>query len=371
MNPGQKIVAAQAAAVALVFGWICLCISPASAGERLAYSIAQEEEVLRARRFTRTEIYAIEPGKTESHLLFTDAEADFILLPIRPSGERDQVMVVSGQRIFARGVEKNRYSGGWYELPAAIYELSTDGLNRYRKIFELRGEQRLSRLFVNPSGEKIGYLNQIGSVPYLFIHETADGKLIHQANLGRTFLDCFARNIGWTADGSKLFFTLETGDEHVTSRQSYKRVGSYFMNEDGSDVKRIPTAVLSPAQKRGFRSDPDLPPVIVGTTLSGRYLMRAYQWRMPAERTASTLLYAVDPGKKSRRDYPVSATQGLYWFRVADSGRFIAYTEQASSAAPEQVWVLDLDSGKQTRLFTVSTGMLKPPYLGLIGWISE
>ncbi len=53
------------------------------------------------------------------------------------------------------------------------------------------------------------------------------------------FLDCFATNIDWMQDEKRLFVSLDTGDEHVTSEESYQRVGTDIIQEgQGSKTAR-------------------------------------------------------------------------------------------------------------------------------------
>ena len=95
-------------------------------------------------------------------------------------------------------------------------------------------------------------------------------------------------------------------------------------------------------------------------------------WKtQPPNSRVSTFLYAIDSAGKNRQDYALSALQGLYWFRVAGSGRFVAFTEQSTPEASERVRAVDLKSGKEFELFSFPTNPFKPPYLGIIGWLAE
>jgi len=298
-----------------------------SSRELLVYSVTQEMMVLQTRRFTRTEIYEIDPGQTTGRLVFTDAGSGLLLLPIRPSGVRDQVMTAAGRRIFARGVEKREYPGGWYERPAGIYELASDCSNEYRKLFDLRGEQRLDRLIVDPAGRKIGNTNQIGVKTYLFLHDGDSGALLRTIDLSGLLRDGFVRNMGWTRDGTKLFLSIEAGDVHVTSYESYVQVGSCLMDETGSAWQRIPEMLLKPDDLDGFRQDQQLPAVLIDAIPAKHYLARILAWNTRQSGVEpGVFLFAVAPPSSTPRLYRLSETTGLYWFRPSPSGRFLAYT---------------------------------------------
>jgi len=197
-----------------------------------------------------------------------------MLLPKRGMpGHPGEVLVSSRDRIFAHAVEKSLNPGRWYASKASIYELSRDGSNNFRKIFDVEGEQTLSEIFVNPLGTKIGYINYLNQKTFIFIHDTEAGKLLHRIDVSKIFLDCFASGIGWLPDGNRLFFTLDTGDVHVTSEESYKKVGTYFIKEDGSDLFRLPQALFSFPEKKGFGTHSSTPQ-FVGGLADGTYIFR-------------------------------------------------------------------------------------------------
>ncbi|MBI1738358.1 MAG: hypothetical protein HYR58_03840 [Acidobacteria bacterium] len=359
--------------VLLIFG--CLLLLPAGvpAGENLVYSVSYGEAGKFPPRLVKTEIFAVDVNAGKPRLVFSDASADFLLLPVyRAGGEPEQVMVTGGGKIFARGVERSRYPGGWYEFPASIYELPADGSGRARKVFDIQGEQSLRKLFVTPTGTKIGYINYLGQTQFIFIHDAATGTMLRKIDLSKIALDCFARNIGWLPDGARLFFTLETGDEHVTSRASYARVGSYVMKDDGTQPVRVPRELSAPTKRAGYSSAPDLPPVLLGALPDGRQLYKEFQWEQQGKgRRPVTFLYTVDPASKARKDYSTRAREGLFWFRVSNSGRAVAFTELLGQSDTEHVWVLDLQSGEERKIFSFATKSLTLPCLGIIGWMEE
>jgi hypothetical protein len=336
-------------------------------------------------RIAKTEIFAVEPQTGKTRLVFSDADAAFLLLPAYPGSGEQQVMAAAGQRVFARGFERRIYTGGWATFPAAIYELSTDGSNRARKLFDIEGENGSSNfrnLFVSPSGAKIGYLNHLGGKWHLFLRETSTGKLLQKTDLGSITLDCFVRGVGFMPDGARLFFTLETGDVDATSKASYARVGSYVM-DDGSRPVRVAREVAMHPKRPGYRIESDFAPVLLGALADGRYLFSEFQWKLgpkglPPGGGPVTFLYAVDPVTNVRKDFPTTAQGVLGSLRFSSSGQAVAFSESQRQQETESVrtetqtvWAIDLDSGQDRQLFSFATKPMVLPWMSLIGWLNE
>jgi hypothetical protein len=196
-------------------------------------------------------------------------------------------MVAAGGRIFARGLPRNSYSGGWPAFPTSLYELKTDGSNQGRKIFDIEGNRETGsnfrNLFADLTRARIGYLTYENDKLYLYLRETSQGALLRRVDMSRTTLDCLVTNIGFLPDGQQAFFTADTGDDDATSKSSFGRVGTYVMKTDGSTpVRTARTANL------------------IAPLSGGRNL---YSGRPPL-----SFLYRTGPTSKARRDYATSAT---------------------------------------------------------------
>ena len=346
------------------------------AGEKLLYAI-RYESLQRYPDIVNTKIYSLDSERRESRLIFSDEKTGVMLLPKRGmAGHPGEVLVSSRNRIFAYAVEKSHNPGRGYRSKASIYELSSDGSNNFRKIFDVEGEQSLSEIFVNPPGTKIGYINYLNQKTFIFIHETEAGKLLHKIDVSKIFLDCFASGIGWLPDGNRLFFTLDTGDVHVTSEESYKKVGTYFVKEDGSDLFRLPETLFSFPEKKGLGAHPSTPQFMGGFP-DGTYIFREYKFRKDYRgKEASSLIYLVDPISKSKKEMPLRVSEGLNWFKVSHTGKYLGFTEKISSKEGryewvEHLWVKDLPQGGENKVFTLDNIPFKGHYVGLIGWIEN
>jgi hypothetical protein len=346
------------------------------AGEELLYAI-RYESLQRYPDVVNTKIYVLYPDGKESRLIFSDENAPIMLLPRRGMpGHPGEVLVSSKDKLFAHAAEKSLNPGRWYPSKASIYELSLNGTNTFRKILNVEGEQSLSEIFVNPTGTKIGYINYLNQKTFIFIHETEAGKLLHKIDMSKIFLDCFASGIGWLPDGNRLFFTLDTGDVHMTSKESYKKVGTYFIKEDGLDLIKLPQALFSFPEKKGFGPHSS-PPQFVGGLLDGTYVFREFKFRKDYRRTeASSLIYLVNPLTKSKKEIPLRVSEGLNWFKVSHTGKYVGFTEKISSKEgryewTEHIWDKDLPQGEDNKVFTLDNMPFKGHYLGLIGWIEN
>lgn len=329
---------------------IGLALLPPAAGQTLLYSLTTGDSTPFP-RIAKTEIFAVDVQNGDRRVVFSDAGLDWLLLPAYPGGGERQTMATAGGRIFARGLPRSSYQGGWPTYPAALYELKLDGSNQGRRIFSIEGNletgSNFRNLFVDPAGGRAGYLNYENNKMYLYLRDTDRGALLRRWDLSRVALDCMVSNIGFLPDG-RIFFTLETGDEDSTSKASYGRVGSYVMKTDGS-----------PPARTGRVSN------LIEHLNGGRDL---YQGPPP-----SSLLYVLGPAAKSRRDYATSASGVVDFFRPSADGRLVAFLEEQRDYKPVATiglvirWI-DLESGRERSLPPVATRPVVLPWVNLIGW---
>ena len=345
------------------------------AEEKLLYAI-RYESLQRYPDIVHTKIYSIHPDGKEIRAIFSDEHTSIMLSHRRGMpGHPGEVLVSSKKKIFAHAVEKRLNPGRWYASKASIYELNGDGSNRFKKILDVMGEQSLAEMFVNPAGTRIGYSNYLGQKPFIFIHEAETGKLLHQIDVSRIFLDCFASAIGWLPDGDRVFFSLDTGDVHMTSEESYKRTGAYTIKEDGTDLVRLPENFSRFSLSDKFQRAVDSAPRFVGGLPDGTYIFSDVK-SMKGQRGILSFLFAVTPTLKAQKEIPLKIAQGLRWFKLSHSGKSIAFTEKISSREGrfewvEHIWVKDLAMGEEKKVFSLDNIPFKGLYLGLVGWMGN
>lgn len=351
--------------------FIMLFASDLSAGEELLYAI-RYESLQRYPDIVSTKIYSLSPETRQTQLIFSDENTSIMLLAKRGMpGHPGEVLVSSKNRIFAHAVEKRVNPGRWYPNKASIYELSADGSNSFTKIFDVEGEQSLSKIFVNSDGSKIGYLNYLNQKPFIFIHKTETRKLLHKIDVSKIFLDCFASSIGWLPDEEGLFFTLDTGDVHMTSEASYKKIGSYIIRGEGTDLVKLPEkSILFPLEK-GFWRATTSPPILIGGLPNGSYVFRDVKTKQGSKGTL--FVYELNLVSRSKKEIPLKVSEGLNWFKLSHTGRHMAFTEKTYSKEGkfewvENLWLKDLFSGEENKAFVLDNMPFKGHYLGLVGW---
>lgn len=361
----------------VIFCLLAAFISKVEAEEKLLYAI-RYESLQRYPDIVITKIYSLDPVGGESHLIFSDENSTILLLPRRGMpGHPGEVLVSSKNRVFAHAVEKRLRPGRWYPHKASVYELSVDGSHQARKIFDVIGEQSLAEIFVDSSGTKIGYINFLDKETFVFIHHAQTGKLLHKINANGIFLDCFVSTIGWLPNEKRLYFTLDTGDVHVTSNDSYKKRGAYIINEDGTGLTKLPDKlVLFPLEKDFWRAT-ESPPQFIGGSPDGTYIFRdVHSNRSYGGIQTTSLLYKVNPETHFQMRIPLKISAGLNWFKLSPTVRHIAFTEKVYSGDGsfkwiEHLWIKDVSSGEEKILFSLDNRPFKGRYLGLVGWLNN
>ena len=343
-----------------------LAFTPAAeAGEKLVYAVVYKSSSYAA---SKTEILAIDPETAEKRLAFEDEKTPIVLI------QHLYVFhfpVAGGGKLFAHAFDRGQ------SLPfpgnGSLYELSADGANLFRKIAPVLGAESLGEVFVNPTGTRIGYISRLNKKQYVFIHDVATGVLLSQIDVSDKFLDCFASSIGWLPHGEKLYFSLETGDEHVTSKASYARVGTYLMDERGRHLQKL-TGLPALA---GFH--PPETSRLIGMTPAGEYVFETMQSRKNPARGRDRLHFAL---LKAASDFShvdelsFTTAAGLYSgirvnYALSPSGRFLsaAALPVSSSAVSSEIWLKDLKTGAERMIVSIPTAGLQGPFPGLVGWL--
>jgi hypothetical protein len=354
------------------------------AGERLLYAISYNgpaKPPIKGKQIS-TQLFTINPDNKKNELVFSDENASIALWVSRYyAGIGKGEFVTSKNRLYGCAIERSIDTGHdssfrpiyhyRFGMTRSIYELFSDGTNRFRKVCDVMGTQYPRKMSMDPTGTRICYLNYSDAAckkPTLYIHEVLSGKLMAKTELAEIFLDCFATNIGWMPDGVRLFFTLDTGDVHMTSEESYQRVGTYLMKEDGMEVTRLPEAWFSFPSRHGFSGG--LTPQCLGATLDGSLIIRDVRHKRGDGRGVCSFVYLVNPETGSREEIPMELVEGLKCFKVSHGGTKMAFIENAHEDDTIHIRVKDLNSGKEDKVFSFPAGT-KEYYLSLVGWIGD
>jgi hypothetical protein len=331
-------------AVALASG------APVLAGDWLVYAVTSKGQAFMAEK---TEIFAVDPDSGKRAPIFSDEHA-----PIRIV-EQLYVFhwpVIAGGRLFAHAVERGRVPP--HPGNGALYELRTDGSNGARKIADIVSDESLGDLVAEPDGRLIGYFARRGRQQLFVEVDTATGQEVHRVDLTRTIRDCLVASAGWLRGGG-VFFTIEVVDVDAVSPDSEKQVGTYRMDEDGRNLRRV--RVIPGAPQDAQR--------MLGVAADGAYLYE------DAGIGGGTSMTKVDPvtGKKASvgfRAAAVARSSIRLAYCVSRSGDQVAATKVTSTmdSAPWVIWVRSIPQGSEKEAVSIPTAGMNGPFVGIVGW---
>jgi len=351
--------------ISLVCAGLVLLTQVAWAGEKLVYAVVYKGVNYAA---VKTEILSVDLETAEKQLVFSDEKTSIVLVQ---NLYAFHFPVVGGGKLFAHAAERGRsvpFPGN-----ASLYELSADGSNLFRRICPILGVESIGNIFVNSTGTRIGYTNRLNRKQYIFLHDVVTGTLLSQVDITDKFLDCYASSIGWVPRSKRLYFSLETGDDHVTSKASYARVGTYFMDERSQHLKKLPAL---PAAKGFFSPETAR---MIGVLPTGEYVFETMQFTKRPSRGYNKYHFALLIVKRDfsdTKDISFSPATTLYSgirvsYQLSPSGKHVsaASLPVSSSAVSSDVWLKDLHTGKERNILSLPTEGLQGPFLGLVGWL--
>lgn len=347
----------------------------APAGERLLYLLTYREGI----KATHNRLFALDPDTKEATLIFSDETTPIILLPGHAEiVDGVKVVVSSKNAVFAYAIERrlgiNPFFSGYfsgYRGGAAIYELTVDRSNRFRKalpVEDIRGNtsQPLTLVFANPTGTLVGYITYLDGGPTVVIYEPATGRLVHRVSLRKRFLGNLVMSIGWMPDATKLYFTLYAYEPEAPD-EAYRKLGTYLMNADGTGLVRLPTSLFAFPKKPGFRTSSDVVPICAGMRSDGTLLVREITYKADDSFTHS-FLYLVNPTTKSKQAVHLSRSRNLDWFRLSHDGKRVAFMEN-QGGPPFNIWVKDLETSAEQMVASLDAKMSDGYWPTLVGWV--
>jgi len=360
--------------------WIAFLAPEARARESVVYAIgastAQPGASVSKTQVFKTEIFAVDPETGKQRLVFSDANTPFFLLT--------GAIAAAGGRIFADGIERKSLANpAFYLGPEALYELSTDGSEQARKVFDMgSGEQRVdfNSLFFNSTGSEFGNISFVDGKAYLFIRDTETGTRLRKSELiGWRFGS--GEKVGWMPDDKRIFFTEEFpgGGPEAFWTTPGSLVGTYVLDENGATVERLAPEIALHPKIAGMQPSKESPAYLIGTLPDGGLLLHDYQGG-PAG--GGVYLYELDLARKTQKIFPLQAEGNADAFHLSRSGDRLAFAgmrkqslKQFQIAAISSVWFMELKSGQQRRLLAfppqVETHGVGSPWINLIGWLED
>lgn len=202
---------------------------------------------------------------------------------------------------------------GVYSDPTALYEISLDGSNHTRRIFETQLSQTSPLL--NRQAKKAVFADFLNDKYVVFVYDVSSWKPLYSWHLAKFMpphrASCTLTSYGWLEDGDRLFFNLVIGDEDGDSK-TRNIPDTYIVSGDGEYFGALP-APAGDLQLSGYKRWAELasgdPPILIGQTVSGDYLFRDYAvkngtlLKPPIE--PESFLVVTGPDFKSRKQIPL------------------------------------------------------------------
>lgn len=344
-----------------------------------------QERMMMARRARKNEIWAISLKDGKRTLLFSDEGTNFELIPTVDIGHSP---FARGNVAYVRGVERS-----WrnvpqqalpmlYETPPGIYEVSLDGSNRFRRLFD--ETQNMSPAMVNTAGTRAAFYGWEDKGGYfLYVYELVSGKLLTRANIVKVFqahcASCLPQQAGWLADGKTLFFVLQEGDEDDSDNETPSgRPGTALLSEQGTDLGAVPTHA-GEMNLPDYRRETSDAPYLLAQAEDGSYLfLDSGLKKGPLPKAPihfDGLLILTGPDFKVRRQIPLGR-RGASEFQLSRDGTWLAYAENRelpTYRTEQHFWLRNLRTDEEKELQIVPPANPTDPRANviLLGWIGK
>jgi hypothetical protein len=207
---------------------------------------------------------------------------------------------------------------------------------------------------------------------YVFVHDTATGKLIHQIDVTDNFLDSSVSSIGWIPGRNELYVSLEATNAGLTSAEPQPHSGTFFMETASGRFARIPTmeGLLPPGQAR-----------MIGVLPDGRYILETMQFEsLPSSGQGlhRVRLMSVSNDFSALQEISFTPESSFYAgvrvrYQLSPSGRYLSAASLPVSADADacDIWLKDLKTGDETKLLSYPSDGLNGPFALPVGWLTS
>jgi hypothetical protein len=317
-------------------------------------------------------------------LLFSDEGKNFEISPSLGLGNP-----VTATKAYVKGVElewRTQPTPGAFSTPESIYEISLDGSNKFRRLFE--NKPNLSSAVVNLAGTKDLFQSEDDGKTIIYIYDLATGNLQHTWDLNALLKTncpgCLSESQGWLAQGNRVFFNLDiVGDdeEDSTSAPSHGGPGTYTVAEDGSDIHEI-APETGQSQMAGYVRLVSVKPRLIGQLPDGTYAFLDYAMKQvpppKAPAQAQAFLVLAKAGQAGRKVIQLRPSR-LEFFHLSPSGKYLSFTEALTTKdyrTERHLWVKDLQSGEEKEVLAIPPShppaSLQPnEMLVVLGWTEK
>jgi hypothetical protein len=334
---------------------------------------SDDENLSMLRGTRKTEIYSLSLTTGKRTLLFSDEGPH---LEIKAAGA-----LASGGKAYYLGTWRERHTtpSPMVTSEIAIYELSLDGSNHFRKVGEAQPNQ--SPAVLNPQSARAAFQWFKDDRYIVSIYSVPEWKLLHTWDLNKLLKahcpTCTPVTFGWLADGKRLFIEItEVGDDEEATSPS-NQPGTYLLSEEGADLSLVSLPTSAPPFEGYVHAD-FAGAHFLGQLPDGGDLFQDYAMKKggPASNLHPYLVIA-SSNPKARRQFPLK-------FAIAravpsPSGKYLAFIEDRHSPnyrTELHLWVKNLATGEDKEVLAAPPP--NPPNspepnvtLSLLGWLND
>ena len=378
----------------LTFAFFCAC--PPARSQTLVYSLTytetrtsfhahfanasplpgrrtDDENLSMLRGARKTEIYSLSLATGKSTLLFSDEGPH---LEIKGAGT-----LTNEHKAYGVGIWRERRTSPSPMVTSeeAIYELSLDGSNRFRRVADAHPNQPPPLL--NPQSTRAAFEEFKDGKYVVSIYSVPEWKLLYSWDLNKLMQAhcpaCTPVNYGWLADGKRLYLEItEVGDDEEATAPTNKP-GTYVLSEDGSDLGRV-SPQTGGVPFDGYIAAKFAEGHFLGQLPDGSDIFLDYAVKKggPASDLRPYLSVAnSDP--KPGKQFPLKFTIGRTV--PSPSGKYLAFIEERHTPdyrTELHLWVKNLATGEDKEMFAAPPP--NPPNspepnvtLSLLGWLGD
>jgi len=280
------------------------------------YDANQQQVPLHQYIDQHTDIFSYSMETQATTLIFSDKALPVFILNTSGGGEtaiHDIVATDPGSgKIYARMMPRNQYNS--YDDAGGLYELSTDGTNQYKKLFDFYSPDNF---VLSPDATKIASLSNSS----LVVRALPSGEEISRVTL-EAFKDNWISAISWAPDGKTLLMDVAAGEASVTPALPYSQtVGSYLVNISDKSMQKMSAPIFqSPLEViPGYMTDPAsfvfFPRSNQAIGMARKYDSSSY----------SVELLSVNLDGSNQVEIPIGNNESVWEFIISPDEQYIAY----------------------------------------------
>ena len=320
----------------------------------------------------RTDLYSIEPDSSKCSLIFSDAGSPIRLLYRYGSGgDPGHVIVAGGNRILAYCYEKGSTRKHETESDkfnnSAIFEISTDGSGRCRKVCNVESESPPVGIYVNSRGTKVAYQSYLRNSQHIFVHDTDSGNRLNDIDVTNIFPDYIIYRVGWLASSDSITFTIDEGPEE----EQPAHPGTFIVSSDGSHLTKLPGTLTEFLVGQPHYSH--FPATeYIGASEVGYHFIHVGADSRPSGPGNCVLSFNLSSAIEDVNRISIPNLEYVGGTDVSQSGRWVALLHEPyipNTMFRSTIWLKDLHSKGERPVYSISADSCAWCHVALVGWI--